>query len=499
MPLPSSGPISLFDVQNELGGANPIGVDEYTGTTQVKSRYRYAPSQGGTLTITPGGAAYPPSGFTGLNDGSLDDNPQFNIAFNFNFKFLGVTYASLFISPNTYITFGSGSGQFGGLSASNPALPKIFLGASDHSIQRLSYKRGPENSYLRVRYEGTAGASGTPGSPNIVYEIIFYDPRSTDNLSKFDVYFGNHAGAAQIFRICSASADVLVPGDFGDPTEDTSLLANTAYSFSGDSNGNLWTVLRGGFADLLSINNPQGNMVQFSDFYGLSATPLSVFTVTAGRVPLFNGDNASSSGWPPTGYTEILNSTVDDNFYSIVTVPSIVPFTYRFNGTSYQNNIFVGTNSYITFGSGRSDYIGLSGSTPNVPTLHIGSADNSAQRIAYKSSTNYFTVRYEGTAATTGTPGSPNIVWEATFFRYEKVNLGSTVFSDDEWGHIIMLNVGTHSRTLGQFGISNGSFYLASGTIAAQTSYLIMGQAADGFNQRIQTNARMVNVSEGFN
>lgn len=269
MPLQSSGAISLENIQTELGGANPIGVDEYTGTTQVKSRYRYVPFQGGTLSITPGGAAYPPSGFTGLNDGSLDDNPQFNIAFNFNFKFLGVTYASLFVSPNTYITFGAGSGQFGGLSASNPALPKIFLGASDHSIQRLSYKRGPENSYLHIRYEGTAGTSGTLGSPNIVYEIIFYDPRSTDNLSKFDVYFGNHAGAAQIFRICSASADVLVPGNFGDPSEDTSLFANTAYSFTGDSNGNFWEVRRVG-NELLSINNPQGNMVQFSDFYGVS-------------------------------------------------------------------------------------------------------------------------------------------------------------------------------------------------------------------------------------
>lgn len=270
MVLPvSPNSISLSQIQSELGGANPIGVNEYTGTSLVKSRYRYAPFQGGTLSITSGGAAYPPSGFTGLNDGSLDDSPQFNIAFNFNFKFLGTSYANLFVSPNAYITFGSGSGQFSGLSATNPALPKIFLGSADWSIQRLSFKRGLENSYLHIRYEGTAATSGTLGSPNIVYEIIFYDPRSTDNLSKFDVYFGNHAGAAQIFRICSASADVLVPGNFGDPSEDTSLLANTNYSFSGDYDGNSWTVKRGN-SELLSINNPQGNAVQFSNFYGLS-------------------------------------------------------------------------------------------------------------------------------------------------------------------------------------------------------------------------------------
>lgn len=272
MPLQSSGSISLAQIQTELGGANPIGVNEYTGTTQVKSRYRYSYLIGGTLSIDTGGAAaYPPSGFTGLNNGSLDDSPQFNISFNFNFKFLGVTYASLFVSPNTYITFGAGSGQYGGLSASNPALPKIFLGATDNSLQRLSYKHGPENSYLHIRYEGTAGTSGSLGSPNIVYEIIFYDPRSTNNVSKFDVYFGQHSRADQIFRICSASADVLVPGNYGSgPGQNTSLAANTAYSFSGDSDGNSWTVQRSPYDLLLSINNPQGNMVEFSNFYGVS-------------------------------------------------------------------------------------------------------------------------------------------------------------------------------------------------------------------------------------
>ena len=497
MPLPSSGPISLFDVQNELGGTNPIGIDEYYAiNSQVKSRYGYAIVAGGNSSfinqIGSGGAAsYPPSGFTSVQNSNVDDN-FVEIPLNFTFRFLGLPFTSIFVGSNTYITFGNGSSTFSNLGPSNPAVPKIFLGSADNSYQRVAFTRGLENSYLRVRYEGTAGTSGTPGSPNIVFEIIFFDPRSTNSANVFQLYVGLHSRLSGLFRICTATEDRLNldTGSVANP-----LAANTGYLFQSDSNGNNFTVTRDNHFSLNSVNNP----ISLFDFYGLSATPLSVFTVTAGRVPLFNGDNASSSGWPPTGYTEILNSTVDDNFYSIVTVPSIVPFTYRFNGTNYQNNIFVGTNSYITFGSGRSDYIGLSGSTPNVPTLHIGSADNSAQRIAYKSSTNYFTVRYEGTAATTGTPGSPNIVWEATFFRYEKVNLDSTVFSDDEWGHIIMLNVGTHSRTLGQFGISNGSFYLASGTIAAQTSYLIMGQADDGFNQRIQTNARMVNVSEGFN
>ena len=31
MALPSSGPISLLDIQNEFGGTNPIGINEYYG------------------------------------------------------------------------------------------------------------------------------------------------------------------------------------------------------------------------------------------------------------------------------------------------------------------------------------------------------------------------------------------------------------------------------------------------------------------------------------
>lgn len=31
MPLPTSGPISLLDIQNEFGGSNPIGINEYYG------------------------------------------------------------------------------------------------------------------------------------------------------------------------------------------------------------------------------------------------------------------------------------------------------------------------------------------------------------------------------------------------------------------------------------------------------------------------------------
>ncbi len=233
---------------------------------------------------------------------------------------------------------------------------------------------------------------------------------------------------------------------------------------------------------------PASGTISIADFYG-KALP-SMFVVTSGRVLPFGGDG--SSGWPPSGYTSIQNSSVDDASLQIN-----LPFAYRKNGVNY-TSFFVGSNSYITFGSGSSAFSGLSGSNPNVPTLHIGSADNSYQRVAYKSSTNYLIVRFEGAAATSGTVSVPGIVWEATFFRETTVNAASTSFNSVNWTNIIMLNVGTHNRTNGLFGISNGSVFNASGTIAAGQSYLIMGEGVDGSNQRILTNARMVNASEGY-
>ncbi len=144
MTLQSSGAISLLDVQNEFGGANPIGIDEYYAGGL------YVPVGGGgglaSLSVNSGGkapihgsgaGAYPPSGWTGLQDGSVDDaNVQINLPFTFYIDNTG--YNTVFIGSNSYLTFGSGSNAYFALNTSNPALPKLMFGAADNSYQRDS-------------------------------------------------------------------------------------------------------------------------------------------------------------------------------------------------------------------------------------------------------------------------------------------------------------------------------------------------------------------------
>lgn len=139
----------------------------------------------------------------------------------------------------------------------------------------------------------------------------------------------------------------------------------------------------------------------------------------------------------------------DDNF---VNIP--IPFPVNFLGSTY-TSVYVGSNSYATFGMGSTVYSSISGANPPHPGIHVGAADNSFQRILYISESttdgNIFRVRYEGTAATHGTIGSPNIVWELTFYQSQPL--------------IVDVVVGANARGLvGRNGVTNGSGYLYTST-----------------------------------
>lgn len=63
MPLPSSGPISLAQVQSEFGGAHPIGINEYYGSDagvpasgQISLWHFYGKRKGGQVQIVDGGS-----------------------------------------------------------------------------------------------------------------------------------------------------------------------------------------------------------------------------------------------------------------------------------------------------------------------------------------------------------------------------------------------------------------------------------------------------------
>jgi hypothetical protein len=116
-----------------------------------------------------------------------------------------------------------------------------------------------------------------------------------------------------------------------------------------------------------------------------------------------------------TASTTPSNGNNDDGVWALN-----LPFDITFLGTNY-STIYVGTNHYVTFGGGSSNYASLSATNPNLPKIMWCAADNSVQRIYYGvegvSPNRTYRVRIEGNASTTGTVGSPGMVCEYTFYE----------------------------------------------------------------------------------
>ena len=131
-------------------------------------------------------------------------------------------------------------------------------------------------------------------------------------------------------------------------------------------------------------------------------------TVTSITSSILGPASLASSTTPTVGNN-------DDGYWTLN-----LPFNITYLGTSY-STIYVGTNHYLTFGSGAVQYSGLGPSTPNVPKIMWCCDDNSVQRIYYglegTSPARKYRVRVEGTNSTSGTIGSATMVNEWVFYE----------------------------------------------------------------------------------
>lgn len=174
-----------------------------------------------------------PSGWTQVYNSNVDDTPVEVTGMPFTFTFNGVGYTSFWISPNGYITFGSGSSQYTGLGNTNPALPKIFINAMDDSMQKV-YVRSTDNTF-RVRVEGNTNTSGT-GTGYRVHEVAFFGPNAFGGYPVIEVRMGVMPETTGLFNVYSASA--LLSADTATPG------ANKSWVFAGaDTAGTEWFIV----------------------------------------------------------------------------------------------------------------------------------------------------------------------------------------------------------------------------------------------------------------
>lgn len=193
--------------------------------------------------------------------------------------------------------------------------------------------------------------------------------------------------------------------------------------------------------------------------------------VNSTAVPVLGAGQVTPATATGAGWSKIYDSTSDEGKTQITGIP----FNITVNSTAY-TGVWVTSNSYLTFADAAVEYQSLGAGTPNVPKLHIGSDDFSYQRIYTKSETNVYRIRWEGNSAYGAAAGNSNRFLEVNFW---KPPTSGTQFIEVRVGNI-------SGGTSGPFMLATASTSLASGTFAANESFVFEGNA-DGTTWTLYT------------
>ena len=181
--------------------------------------------------------------------GSNDDG-YWTVALGFNISFNGTSYSTVYVGTNGYLTFGGGSAAYNSLSASNPAAPKIMIGARDSSIQRIytgTTGTTPNRTY-RIQVEGSVSSSGTLGSPTRVWEAVFYENTPTQIDIQIGPTFGTSPSAG-LSGIYSASAQLTTTGSLSISPLTGNRIITAAGTATVTSIGSIFEALPGSLAN----------------------------------------------------------------------------------------------------------------------------------------------------------------------------------------------------------------------------------------------------------
>jgi hypothetical protein len=196
-----------------------------------------------------------------------------------------------------------------------------------------------------------------------------------------------------------------------------------------------------------------------ADGSGANNVPVKLYKSTAGATTKSGTFAKITSGIPSDRGrgTSVLFSTANTDETSVaVTFPS--GFSPSYAGTTYSSG-HVNANSWFCFGTTSSSGYNGNATSPNQPTIHIGSVDNSSSdnNVSYVSTESYtdatygdvFRVRYEGNCKYNQT--GVNYTWDLYFIKSQasKQIVVWRAFTADGSNQEVM-------------GISTGSAWLAS-------------------------------------
>ena len=199
---------------------------------------------------------------------------------------------------------------------------------------------------------------------------------------------------------------------------------------------------------------------------GANNVAVKLFKSTAGATTKTGTLTKITSGIPSDRGrgTSVLYSTVNTDEASVaITFPT--GFSPSYAGTSYSSG-HVNANSWFCFGTSSSSGYNGNASSPNQPTIHIGSVDNGStdNNVSFVSTESYtdgtygdvFRVRYEGNCKYNQT--GVNYVWDLYFIKNQaskQIVVWRTFTAD-----------GSNQEVM---GISTGSAWMASSLVTAGT------------------------------
>jgi hypothetical protein len=197
---------------------------------------------------------------------------------------------------------------------------------------------------------------------------------------------------------------------------------------------------------------------------GASNVAVKLYKSTAGATTKTGTLTKITSGIPSDRGRggSVLHSTLNTDEKSVAVT---IPFTVSYAGTNYTSG-HVNANSWFCFGTTSSSGYNGSATSPNQPTIHIGSVDNGStdNNVSYVSTEAYtdgtygdvFRVRYEGNCKYNQT--GINYVWDLYFIKNQaskQIVVWRTFTAD-----------GSNQEVM---GISTGSAWMASSFITAGT------------------------------
>ena len=196
---------------------------------------------------------------------------------------------------------------------------------------------------------------------------------------------------------------------------------------------------------------------------GASNVAVKLFKSTAGATTKTGTLTKITSGIPSDRGrgTSVLHSTLNTDEKSVAIT---IPFTVSYAGTNYTSG-HVNANSWFCFGTSSSSGYNGNATSPNQPTIHIGSVDNGStdNNVSYVSTERYtdgtygdvFRIRYEGNCKYNQT--GINYVWDLYLIK------------DSSKQIVVWRTFTADGSNQEQMGISTGSAWMASTLVTTGT------------------------------